>query len=187
VLVSSQSQFDPSAYSTYLKSNWDKTSDQLLSQYPRGTYYSDRLFPDEPYNYAYLDTIIDVFGITEDELELLARNQFVVTERLSYPNMVESLEAEQKILSCILFSYPFDPEPEKLPVSYRLFGQRFVIDSYIFSNVVYDRIVYQGVKVWRGLPDLLDPMFVLGNNNAGELLQPELDSFCGWSPWMKAR
>jgi hypothetical protein len=94
-----------------------------------------------------------------------------------YELVSSSLEAEQKILSGILFSDPFDPEPEKLPVSYRLFGQRFVIDSYIFSNVVYDRIVYQGKAVWRGLPVPLDVMFVLGNNNAGELLHPEIETY----------
>lgn len=436
VHVWSQSGFNPDAYSNYLKANQDKTYNQLLSQYPTGSYYKDRLFPVEPYNYEYFDSIVDAFGITEDELALLAKNKFVVTERLSYSNMVEpldeifhkdlpvfittdfilkalhlsydnilmdlensvlgpnlkvilslmresypdlelkyrdiegleapledvdiyitialsladsirynpllasekhidtllqaiyaetvfsyplfsdrnrlldlsqfkprghyttpvdpwfsefslsnyframmwlgrmefyltpppafpgppwskeeirrmhlasfllqelletsgaidillendglieflvgesdnltpweygriiknisdlnsadqllsddiydpyyelvsaSLEAEQKILSCILYSPdPFDPEPEKLPVSYRLFGQRFVIDSYIFSNVVYDRIVYQGGKVWRGLPDPLDAMFVLGNNNAGEILQPQLEAY----------
>ncbi len=32
-------------------------------------------------------------------------------------------------------------DPVELPISYRLCGQRFIIDSYIFSNVVYDRIV----------------------------------------------
>jgi hypothetical protein len=429
-----QSGFDPDAYSNYLKANQDLTYSQLHSLYPTDTYYQDRLYPVGPYHYEYFDSIVDAFGITEDELALLAKNKFVVTERLSYSNMVEpldeifhkdlpvfistdfilkalhlsydnilmdlergilepnlkeilslmsgsypdlaskymdiegleaaledvdiyitialsladsirydplqasenqidtllqaiydesvfsyplfsdrnrlldfsqfrprghytapdpwfseysltnyframmwlgrmefyltpppaypgppwtkeqirrmhlaafllqelletsgaldillendgmieflvgesdnltpweygriikdisglntadqllsdeiydpyyelvstSLEAEQKILSCILYSDPFDPEPEELPVSYRLFGQRFIIDSYVFANVVYDRIIYQGAKVWRGLPNPLDAMFVLGNNNAGELLQPELEAY----------
>ena len=95
-----------------------------------------------------------------------------------YEVVAKSLEAEQKILSCILFSQnPFDTIPEQLPVSYRTFGQRFVIDSYIFANVVFDRIIYNGKSVWRGLPDPLDIMFVLGNNNAGELLKPELETY----------
>jgi hypothetical protein len=429
-----QSGFDPAAYSNYLKANQDLTFSQLYSLYPTGTYYQDRLYPVEPYHYEYFDSIVEAFGITEDELALLAKNKFVVTERLSYRNMVEpldeifhkdlpvfittdfilktlhlsydnilmdlemqvlepnlkeilslmrgsypdlaskykdiegleaaledvdiyitialslvdsirydpflasenqidtllqaiyaeqvfdyplfadrnrlldfsqfrprghytapdlqfseysltnyframmwlgrmefyltpppgypgppwtkeeirrmhlaafllqelletsggidillendrmieflvgesdnltpweygriikdisglnaadqllsdeiydpyyelvetSLEAEQKILSCILYADPFDPEPEELPVSYRLFGQRFIIDSYVFANVVFDRIIYQGAKVWRGLPDPLDAMFVLGNNNARELLQPELEAY----------
>jgi hypothetical protein len=95
-----------------------------------------------------------------------------------YYNAVEkSLQAQQKILSCILFPDPFDTVAMKLPVSFRLMGQRFVIDSYVFSNVVYDRIIYQGAKVWRGLPDPLDAMFVLGNDNALPLLQDELETY----------
>jgi hypothetical protein len=95
-----------------------------------------------------------------------------------YYNAVEtSLFAQQKILSCILFSDPMDPDPMKLPVSFRLMGQRFTIDSYVFSNVVFDRIVYNGSKIFRGLPDPLDAMFVLGNDNALPLLQDELEAF----------
>ena len=56
-------------------------------------------------------------------------------------------------------------------------GQRFIIDSYVFSNVVYDRIVYNGEKVWRPLPDPLDALFVLGNDDALPLLREELDTY----------
>jgi hypothetical protein len=88
-----------------------------------------------------------------------------------------SLLGEQKILSSLFKSDPFDPEPLELPVSYRLFGQRFIIDSYVFSNVVFDRIVYQGEKIKRMMPDPLDAMFVLGNNNAGALLKDEIETY----------
>jgi hypothetical protein len=94
-----------------------------------------------------------------------------------YSAVDKSLEAQQKILSCILFPDPFDTVAMKLPVSFRLMGQRFAIDSYVFSNVVYDRIIYQGSKMWRGLPDPLDAMFVLGNDNALPLLQDELEIY----------
>jgi hypothetical protein len=94
-----------------------------------------------------------------------------------YSAVDKSLEAQQKILSCILFPDPFDTVAMKLPVSFRLMGQRFAIDSYVFSNVVYDRIIYQGAKIWRGLPDPLDAMFVLGNDNALPLLQDELENY----------
>jgi len=94
-----------------------------------------------------------------------------------YSAIETSLEAQQKILSCILFPDPFDTVAMKLPVSFRLMGQRFVIDSYVFSNVVYDRIIYEGAIIWRGLPDPLDAMFVLGNDNALPLLQDELVNY----------
>ena len=94
-----------------------------------------------------------------------------------YDAVSTSLLGEQKILSSIFISDPCDPEPMKLPVSYRIFGQRFIIDSYVFSNVVFDRITYQGQKVKRMMPDPLDVMFVLGNNNAGELLKDEIETY----------
>jgi hypothetical protein len=94
-----------------------------------------------------------------------------------YNAVASSLAAQQKILSCILYSDPFDPKPMELPVSFRLMGQRFTIDSYVFSNVVYDRITYGGGKIFRGLPDPLDAMFVLGNDNALPLLREELENY----------
>ncbi|NOX89993.1 MAG: DUF3160 domain-containing protein, partial [Calditrichaeota bacterium] len=56
-------------------------------------------------------------------------------------------------------------------------GQRFIVDSYIFSNVVFDRIVFKGEKIWRPLPDPLDAMFVLGNDDALPLLKEELTNY----------
>jgi Protein of unknown function (DUF3160)/Secretion system C-terminal sorting domain len=94
-----------------------------------------------------------------------------------YNAVASSLVAQQKILSCILYSDPMDPKPMELPVSFRLMGQRFTIDSYVFSNVVFDRITYGGSKVFRGLPYPLDAMFVLGNDNALPLLQDELETY----------
>jgi hypothetical protein len=54
-----------------------------------------------------------------------------------------------------------------------LFGQRYVIDSHVFSNVVYDRV--QNGAVDRFLPDPLDVAFAaFGSNHAGQLLSSEL-------------
>ena len=86
-------------------------------------------------------------------------------------------QARQMILSNMIMMDPFDPEPGELSVSFRLLGQRFIIDSYVFANVVFDRIVFDGKKVWRPLPDPLDAMFVLGNDNAAPLLQQELERY----------
>ncbi|MFB6317186.1 DUF3160 domain-containing protein [Saccharicrinis sp. FJH54] len=83
----------------------------------------------------------------------------------------------QKILSDIIMTNPFTSETAKLPVSYKLFGQRFVIDSYVLHNVTYDRIVYNNQKVLRMMPDPLDVSFCLGNNNAIHLLGSNLDKY----------
>lgn len=89
----------------------------------------------------------------------------------------ESADSGQKILSNFFIMDPYAEEPDKLPLSYRLMGQRFIIDSYIFSNLVYDRIINDGKKIWRPMPDPLDALFVLGNDDALPLLQEELETY----------
>jgi hypothetical protein len=52
------------------------------------------------------------------------------------------------------------------------FGQRFVIDSQVFSNVVFDRVMGEPMRM---LPNPLDVAFAaLGNNAAAPLLASEL-------------
>ncbi len=60
--------------------------------------------------------------------------------------------------------------------SFLVFGQRFTIDSYVFSNVVFDRV--QGGTVKRMMPSPLDVGFAaLGNDEAGALLAPEIAKY----------
>jgi hypothetical protein len=92
-------------------------------------------------------------------------------------SLQSNASAGQKILSDFLCFEPFSALPDTLPVSFKLLGQRFTVDSYIFYNVVFPQIVYNGVKVFRPMPDPLDVLFVLGNENALPLLQTELDTY----------
>jgi hypothetical protein len=60
--------------------------------------------------------------------------------------------------------------------SFALFGQRYVIDSHVFSQVVYDRVPSR-----RMMPDPLDVAFAaLGNDQALPLLDSELGKFDGY-------
>ncbi len=60
-----------------------------------------------------------------------------------------------------------------LSSTFLLLGQRYVVDSHVFSNVVYDRVQAGSVK--RMMPDPLDAAFAaLGNDQAGLLLDAEL-------------
>ena len=127
---------------------------------------SDNLTPTQ------LAEIVASFGFQRTD-ELLADSTYDVFQ----DRLIGSPESGQKILSSIFLMDPFSTEPGTLPVSFRLMGQRFVVDSYIFSNVVFDRIVYNGQKVWRPMPDPLDAMFVLGNDDAAQLLKSELDRY----------
>ncbi|MBU1679697.1 MAG: DUF3160 domain-containing protein [Bacteroidetes bacterium] len=85
--------------------------------------------------------------------------------------------AGQKILSQVLMSDPFSPDKIEPASAFMLFGQRFVIDSYVTGNVVYDKIVFESQKIRRMLPNSLDALFALGNNAAAQLLEPELKKF----------
>jgi hypothetical protein len=63
-----------------------------------------------------------------------------------------------------------------LSSSFALFGQRYVVDSHVFSNVVYDRVQHGDVR--RMMPNPLDVAFAaLKNNQAGQLLGGELEQY----------
>ncbi len=137
-----------------------------------------------------IDTILTFMvnesdNLTADELDAVAReigiNAADLLDDSIYDQFQSTLKSEerygQKILSSILLMDPYHPDPGELPISFRLLGQRFVIDSYVFSNVVFDRVTFNGVKVWRPLPDPLDAIFVLGNDAALPLLQQELERY----------
>lgn len=81
--------------------------------------------------------------------------------------------ASQRINSQILYSNPFNPEQLQPPSAFLLLGQRFIIDSYVFGNVVYDKILFRGQKVRRMLPSSMDALFALGNDAAAQFLQDE--------------
>lgn len=84
---------------------------------------------------------------------------------------------EQLINSHWLSTDPYSAEPTPLPPSFAFLGQRFIVDSYVMANVVYDNIVHDGVKVPRVLPDPLDVLFALGNDQVLPLLADELERF----------
>lgn len=83
--------------------------------------------------------------------------------------------AHQKILSQVLISSDAD---SVIPASaFLFFGQRFIIDSYVFHHVVYDRIRYNGSFIKRMLPNSLDALFALGNDAAAQLLINDLNQY----------
>ncbi len=91
--------------------------------------------------------------------------------------LVSKSFADQRINSQILYSDPMSPDQLKPPSAFLLLGQRFIIDSYVFGNVVYDRILFQGQKVRRMLPSSMDVLFALGNDAAAQFLQNEFSRY----------
>jgi hypothetical protein len=94
--------------------------------------------------------------------------------------LIAGTYGSQKIASHYLETNPLSSEPTPLPPSFAFLGQRFVVDSHVFSNVVYDRVIHDGAKVQRVLPAPLDAWFVLGNDQVLPLLAPEFDKHPYW-------
>ncbi|NOZ02308.1 MAG: DUF3160 domain-containing protein, partial [Deltaproteobacteria bacterium] len=136
------------------------------------------------------DKTIQVFVGKSDNLTMDGFAQFMedqgadlakVIDPAAAEDLMRALEeggyADQKIMSQIMATDPFSSTPTALPPIFLFLGQRFVIDSYVFHNVTYDRIVYQGKKIQRLMPNPLDAMFVLGFQEALPILRPELEKY----------
>lgn len=67
------------------------------------------------------------------------------------------------------FVSPFGPEQIQLPRSFLVFGQKFVPDSWAFSQTVYDSILWiangETNKIERRVPSALDAAFAILANN----------------------
>jgi hypothetical protein len=117
-------------------------------------------------------------------LELLAKQNISNISDLSSSRDVEAFQDElrkgdlgtQQIRSQVILSDPKDLYQVPPPSTFQLFGQRFAIDSFVLSKVVYDSIIYRGEKVRRHMPSGADVMVALGNDAALPILRPEMES-----------
>lgn len=142
-------------------------------------------------NYEEIEKTISSFVGEQDNVTLSNLNLLIEEMQLSSSGeLLDSLKlvefqntlaersfAFQRILSQILINDPNDPDDIKPASAFMLFGQRFVIDSYVTGNVVYDKIKFNGETIKRMLPSTLDILYSLGNNAAAQLLKPELDEY----------
>lgn len=91
--------------------------------------------------------------------------------------LVEGNFGVQKIASQIVMT---PPHKGTLPlrVSFLLLGQRYAVDSYVLSNVVYDRANPDAAVPRRMMPNPLDVAFAaLNNDQAAQMLAAELDMY----------
>ena len=77
---------------------------------------------------------------------------------------------EQRIRSQLVVSPPETADKVPPPPVFQLFGQRFILDSFVLGKVVYDDIVFKGEKQERRMPSGLDVMAAFGNELATRLL-----------------
>jgi len=119
-----------------------------------------------------LDDLLQTSGITDpaqltDTLKIKAFQDSLITRPFAY----------QKINSQILAGDETQPDSIIPASAFMLMGQRFIIDSYVTAQVVYDRIKYNGTKITRMLPSTLDVLYSLGNDASAQLLKSELDQY----------
>ncbi len=85
--------------------------------------------------------------------------------------------ANQMIRSQLVLSDPTNTYKVPPPAVFQVFGQRFIMDSFVLSQVVFDSIIFENKKQRRMMPAGLDVMAALGNDEAMLLLEPELKKF----------
>ena len=119
-----------------------------------------------------IETLKSMTGIHQAD-DLLDTNRLKVFQ----DTLVNQSYAFQRINSQILMSDPTSPDQMKPASAFLLLGQRFVIDSYVTGDVVYDKIIYNNQKIRRMLPSTLDVLFALGNDAAAQLLESELQKY----------
>jgi hypothetical protein len=83
----------------------------------------------------------------------------------------------QRILSQVLAHDPMSPGSVEPASAFLLFGQRFIIDSYVTGKVVFDQIKYNNKFPCRLFPSTQDVLFALGNDASARLLIPELNAY----------
>jgi hypothetical protein len=122
-------------------------------------------------------TLNDLTELIKENGNIRADSFLVDSNVRKFQNILKTKPwSGQKILSQILISGS-PTEPIEPASAFMLFGQRFVIDSYVTGQVVYDRIVNQGSQICRLTPSTLDVLFALGNDASTQLLIPELDEW----------
>nr|WP_261208388.1 DUF3160 domain-containing protein [Laspinema sp. D2d] len=104
--------------------------------------------------------------------QILETVKIQVPVNINDPSLLNIIQEElakttwgyQEICSHIYEASKDEPQSFKLPRAFTFLGQRFTLDSWVFSNVVYDRICWHDKKVPRLMPSALDFAFTtLGN------------------------
>ncbi len=102
----------------------------------------------------------DVTNMTDEEIATVIQKHRFGAQRISSHFMINGIEGTTKPLSH----------------AFTLMSQRYVVDSHVFSNVVFDRVASGQVK--RMMPNPLDVAFsVFGNDQAAQLLDSELREY----------
>jgi len=131
-----------------------------------------------------MDRVLSAFVGEQDNLTLKELDVVIKQQGISGPaslldnavwqafqNAAVAGGGGQSILSQLLYGDPTKLNTIKPAAAFMLMGQRFLLDSYVMGNVVYDKVDR------RLMPSPLDVMFVLGNDATAQLLTPEIRNY----------
>ena len=134
------------------------------------------------HSFAAVDTLLRAFLGEQDNVASQDVIAYVEASKLdvdalgdastlaAFQNAMIEAGGAQQILSQILIS---NGTEEITPAaSWMVMGQRFLYDSFVLANVVFDK-----TKELRMMPDPLDALFVLGNDATAQLLMPQIEQW----------
>lgn len=124
------------------------------------------------------DKLIQTFVGRTDSMTFAQLDGLLVQGNINSPADVKDLSTLQQLQANILaskiglqnirsdyYESPLGPEKAQLARSFTVLGQKFVLDSWVTSKIVYDEILWDKQKVPRRIPTSLDVAFAaLGNN-----------------------
>jgi hypothetical protein len=147
-------------------------------------------------NWSAIEQITRAFvGIT-DSMTFAQLNDLLASANINSPADVPDLLTLTNLQTRLLtgelglpsikgdaFYSPQSRDQVKLPRSFTLCGQKFVLDSWAFSEMVYDSILWDTGKVMRRRPSCLDIAYsVLGNDQTVPDLVARITNTNG-EPW----
>jgi hypothetical protein len=124
------------------------------------------------------DRLLQVFVGPADSMTFAQLGDVLTTAGIQSPSVIKDLDTLTRLQAEILagkaglqqirgdvYESPYGLQKTDLPRSFTVLGQKFVLDSWALSKVVYDDILWDGKKVPRRVPSCLDAAFaVLGND-----------------------
>ena len=130
------------------------------------------------------DDLLKLFVGVSDSMGFDQLGILLASAGIQEPGQISSLDVLKSVQEAIqsgnfgfqqILSHPFVARPEGaslvLPRSFTVFGQKFVMDSWALSQLVFDKVTWGERKLPRRLPSALDVAFtVFGNRNAADLL-----------------
>ena len=96
-----------------------------------------------------------------------------LSDRILIETIIEEIQSYRKPRINSMFVYD-DQEVENVTQSFRLMGQRFIPDSYIFQQLVHDKVDY------RSMPTGLDVFSVFGSPRADYFMENENQLYPGY-------